>query len=79
MAHRAICPLVSFIDLMVHRLPSYPYDDTTLLGWLHDLYKPGQLIDTLDLLSNLNTHIRRTFKYDSREAHGVQLLSLIHI
>jgi transglutaminase-like putative cysteine protease len=56
---------------MVYRLPSYPYDDTTLLGWLRD--PPGQLVDTLDLLNNLNTHIYRSFKYDSRDAQGVQL------
>jgi transglutaminase-like putative cysteine protease len=66
-------PPEEHVDLMVYRLPSYPYDDTTLLGWLRDLYGPGQLVDTLDLLNNLNTHIYRSFKYDSRDAQGVQL------
>jgi transglutaminase-like putative cysteine protease len=66
-------PPEEHIDLMVYRLPSYPYDDTNLLGWLSDLYGPGQLVDTLDLLNNLNTHIYRSFKYDSRDAQGVQL------
>jgi transglutaminase-like putative cysteine protease len=61
------------IDLMVYRLPSYPYDGTTLLTWLRELYGPGQVIDTFDLLNNLNTHIYRSFKYDSRDAFGVQL------
>ncbi|KJC47818.1 transglutaminase family protein [Bradyrhizobium sp. LTSP857] len=60
------------IELMVYRLPSYLYDATALLGWLHDLYKPGQLIGTLDLLNNLNTHIYQSFKYISRETLGVQ-------
>jgi transglutaminase-like putative cysteine protease len=61
------------IDLMIYRLPSYPYDGTTLLTWLRELYGPGQVIDTFDLLNNLNTHIYRSFKYDSRDAFGVQL------
>jgi hypothetical protein len=58
------------IDLMIYRLPSYPYDGTTLLTWLRELYGPGQVIDTFDLLNNLNTHIYRSFKYDSRDAFG---------
>jgi transglutaminase-like putative cysteine protease len=61
------------VDLMIYRLPSYPYDGTTLLTWLRELYQPGQIIDTFDLLNNLNTHIYRSFKYDSRDAFGVQL------
>lgn len=60
------------LELTVYRLPSYLYDATALLEWLRDLYKPGQLIGTLDLLNNLNTHIYRSFKYVSREALGVQ-------
>lgn len=66
-------PPEEHIDLMTYRLPSYPYDGTTLLGWLRELYRPGQVIDTFDLLNNLNTHIYRSFKYDSRDALGVQL------
>ena len=61
------------VDLMTYRLPSYPYDGPTLLAWLRDLYEPGQVINTFDLLNNLNTHIYRSFKYDSRDALGVQL------
>jgi transglutaminase-like putative cysteine protease len=61
------------IDLMVYRLPSYPYDGSILHRWLRDLYQPGQVINTVELLSDLNTHIYRSFKYDSRDALGVQL------
>lgn len=61
------------VDLMVYRVPSYPYSGPTLLNWLRDLYESGQVISTLDLLSNLNSHIFRSFKYDSRDAAGVQL------
>jgi Bacterial transglutaminase-like N-terminal region len=66
-------PPEEHIDLMVYRLPSYPYDGPMLHGWLQDLYQPGQVVNTLDLLSNLNSHIYRSFKYDSRDAFGVQL------
>ena len=61
------------IDLMAYRLPSYPYDGPLLHKWLRNLYQPGQIIGTIDLLSNLNTCIYRSFKYDSRDAYGVQL------
>jgi hypothetical protein len=66
-------PPEEHVDLMVYRLPSYPYDGLMLHGWLQDLYQPGQVVNTLDLLSNLNSHIYRSFKYDSRDAFGVQL------
>jgi transglutaminase-like putative cysteine protease len=66
-------PPEEHVDLMVYRLPSYPYDGPTLLRWLRGLYEPGQVIDTFDLLNNLNTHIYRSFRYDSRDALGVQL------
>jgi Bacterial transglutaminase-like N-terminal region len=54
-------PAEEQVDLMVYRLPSYPYDGPTLLEWPRDLYEPGQVINTLELLNNLNTHIYRSF------------------
>ncbi|HAB19361.1 MAG TPA: transglutaminase, partial [Verrucomicrobiales bacterium] len=55
------------------RLPSYPHDGPALQGWLLDLYRPGQLIDTLDLLTALNTRIFQSLRYAARDDHGVQL------
>jgi transglutaminase-like putative cysteine protease len=66
-------PPEEHIDLMVYRLPSYPYDGEMLQRWLQELYQPGQVVNTLDLLNNLNSHIYNSFKYDSRDALGVQL------
>ena len=63
------------LELVPWRLPSYPYDVTTLAHWLHELYVPGQQIETLDLLANLNSHIFRSFKYLPRDEPGVQLPS----
>jgi transglutaminase-like putative cysteine protease len=61
------------VELMVYRLPSYPYDGPQLQNWLHELYRPGQVIGTFDLLHKLNTHIHQSFKYARREEPGVQL------
>jgi transglutaminase-like putative cysteine protease len=61
------------VELIMYRLPSYPYDGPALQRWLLDLYSPGQVITTFDLLSNLSTHIHRCFKYAHREEAGVQL------
>jgi transglutaminase-like putative cysteine protease len=63
------------LELVPWRLPSYPYDVATLAHWLHELYIPGQQIETLDLLANLNSHIFRSFKYVPRDEPGVQLPS----
>jgi transglutaminase-like putative cysteine protease len=61
------------VELIPYRLPSYPYDGPALQKWLQDLYRPGQVIGTFDLLNNLNTHIYKCFKYAHREEPGVQL------
>jgi transglutaminase-like putative cysteine protease len=61
------------IALVPYRLPSYPYDGPAIHDWLLALYRPGQVIDTLDLLTNLNTHIYKTLKYTERHDPGVQL------
>jgi hypothetical protein len=59
-------------DLMVYRLPSYPYDGTTLLTWLCELYRPGQVINRFDLLNNLNTHICRSFNPTTRSGSAAE-------
>lgn len=62
------------IELVQYRLPSYPYDTSSLHAWLQDLYRPGsgEVIETFDLLGKLNTHIFETFRYLNREEHGTQ-------
>jgi transglutaminase-like putative cysteine protease len=61
------------VELVQYRLPSYPYDGPKLQHWLRDLYQPGQVVGTFELLEKLNTHIHRSFAYSHREAPGVQL------
>jgi transglutaminase-like putative cysteine protease len=61
------------VELIHYRLPSYPYEGPRLQHWLRDLYQPGQVVGTSELLEKLNTHIHRSFAYAHREASGVQL------
>lgn len=61
------------LELMIYRLPSYPYDGPMLQAWLSELYCPGQIIDTFDLLNRLNTRIHDSLRYAERYAPGVQL------
>ena len=46
------------LGLVPYRLPSYPHDGPALQRWLRDLYQPGQLIDTFDLLQTEHAHFR---------------------
>ena len=61
------------IELIQYKLPSYPYEGPTLQKWLRELYRPGQLVETFELLGRLNTHIYQTLKYSQRYEPGVQL------
>ncbi len=61
------------IEIIPYRLPSYPHDGPKVQRWLLNLYRPGQLVDTADLLTRLNTRIFEGFTYSSRDDHGVQV------
>lgn len=61
------------VEIVPYRLPSYPHDGPAVQQWLLDLYRPGQLVNTSELLGRLNTHIFESLQYRHREEHGVQL------
>jgi transglutaminase-like putative cysteine protease len=61
------------IEIVPFRLPSYPHDGPAMQKWLLDLYRPGQLVDTWELLNRLNTRIFESFQYRFRLEYGVQL------
>jgi transglutaminase-like putative cysteine protease len=60
------------VELIQYRLPSYPYDGPKLQAWLNELYRPGQTIETFDLLKKLNSYIHASLQYNLREDPGVQ-------
>ncbi|HWL09119.1 MAG TPA: transglutaminase family protein [Planctomicrobium sp.] len=61
------------VELLSYRLPSYPYDGPALHDWLLNLYRPGQVVETFELLNRLNTQIFEFLQYSPRDDHGVQL------
>jgi transglutaminase-like putative cysteine protease len=50
----------------------YPRDTAALREWLGLFLKPGNKIETIALLQNVNTHINKTFQYQRRDDPGVQ-------
>ena len=50
----------------------YPKDTAALQEWLGQFWKPGERIETIALLQNVNMHINRTFQYQRRDEAGVQ-------
>ncbi len=50
----------------------YPSDAQRVRQWLGQFWRVGQTIDTLTLLQQVNGAISRTFRYQARNAHGVQ-------
>lgn len=61
------------VELIPYRLPSYPYEGPALHQWLREIYSPGQLVDTFELLSRLNSYIFESLQYNVRWDPGVQL------
>ena len=61
------------VEIIPYRVPSYPHDGPAVQQWLLNLYSPGQLINTSDLLNKLNTRIYEAFQYNARYDPGVQL------
>lgn len=59
-------------ELIPYRLASYPRDAGPMRDWLANLYKPGQLVGTFELLSSLNHRIHQSFAYIQRHSPGVQ-------
>jgi transglutaminase-like putative cysteine protease len=61
------------VEIVTYRLPSYPHDGPVVQNWLLDLYRPGQLVNTSELLRKLNTRIFEEFQYNYRSEYGIQL------
>jgi transglutaminase-like putative cysteine protease len=60
------------VDLTPYQLCLFPQDQPELHKWLAEVCKPGQLIDTIELLTNINNKIVHELEYKVREDPGVQ-------
>lgn len=67
------CDASEQVELVPYRLPSYPHDSLAIQKWLLDVYRPGQPIETAELLNRLNGRIFESFEYRYRPEYGVQL------
>lgn len=63
-------PATELLGLTPYTLPGHPEEAGAVAAWLGDLYQPGQLVDTLDLLAALNAKIFGSLRYAAREDEG---------
>jgi len=60
------------IDLAPYISPLYPQDQPMLTAWLADVWERGSKLDTIAMLTSLNTRIANGLRYQAREEPGVQ-------
>ena len=62
----------SLPDLAAFMHIIYPKDTARLQEWLTQFWKPGDKVETIELLQRVNRHIFETFQYQRRDEPGVQ-------
>jgi len=60
------------IDLTPYKSPVYEQDQVVVKAWVADICNPGPKVDTITMLTTLNTHIANGHRYQVREEPGVQ-------
>jgi transglutaminase-like putative cysteine protease len=60
------------IDLAPYKSPLYEQDQVMLNEWIADLCNPANKVDTINMLTTLNTNIANGHRYQVREEPGVQ-------
>ncbi len=60
------------IDATPFQTPSFPSDSARVARWLDRFWKPGDTIETYELLNRINQTIAKKFSYRMREEPGVQ-------
>jgi transglutaminase-like putative cysteine protease len=60
------------VDLMPYQLSVFPQDNEAIGTWLRRFWEPGSIIETHELLAELNQAIAEELDYEMREAPGVQ-------
>lgn len=60
------------IDLAPYKNPVYEQDRAIVKAWIADICNPGVKVDTITMLTTLNTNIANGHRYQVREEPGVQ-------
>ena len=60
------------IDLAPYQRAIYPEDQAALKEWIPDVFAPGLGMETIALLTSINTKIASELQYEMREEPGVQ-------
>lgn len=60
------------IDLAPYKSPVYEQDRDMVSAWIANFCNPGNKVDTISMLTTLNTNIANGFRYQVREEPGVQ-------
>ena len=60
------------IDLAPYKSPVYEQDQAIVNAWIADVCNPGNKVDTITMLTMLNTNIANGHRYQVREEPGVQ-------
>ena len=60
------------IDLAPYKRPVYEQDQASVKSWIADVCNPGTQVDTIKMLTTLNTNIANGHRYQVREEPGVQ-------
>lgn len=59
-------------DLIPYQLTIFPQQQSALRSWMVAFWKPGQSVETLELLTQVNRAIHQQMRYQRREESGVQ-------
>lgn len=60
------------VEMIPYQMPCFPSDSAAVRDWVHEFWRPGQMIETYVLLDTMNKAIAQGFTYGRREEPGVQ-------
>lgn len=65
-------PTMEQIDLVPYQTPVFSDNSNLLDDWIGTSYQPGKVIDTMELLNELNRRVAEDLEYTARTEPGVQ-------
>ncbi len=60
------------VEMIPYQMPCFPSDGEAVRDWVSQFWRPGQLIETFQLLDGMCNAIATGFTYGAREEPGVQ-------